>query len=171
MSANHHGERVAGLGAAFDEAIGRFITRLERAGAAAAAAPPDGGWSAAQVAWHVALVNESFARLIASGRGAVPAAEGFVEPDWRDIVEGMPSRLNAPSRVTPPDIVDSGEALARLRASAEHMRAAIVALTPERGVMCIHSDIVGTISIYQVAEWATAHAIRHNRQAKRALGE
>jgi hypothetical protein len=25
--------------------------------------------------------------------------------------------------------------------------------------------------VYQIAEWATAHVARHNRQAKRVLGE
>jgi hypothetical protein len=31
--------------------------------------------------------------------------------------------------------------------------------------------LVGTISVYQLGEWATAHIKRHNRQAKRVLGE
>ncbi len=30
---------------------------------------------------------------------------------------------------------------------------------------------VGMISMYQSAEWATAHVACHNRQAKRVLGE
>lgn len=29
---------------------------------------PDGGWSAAQITWHVALVNESFAGWIDGSR-------------------------------------------------------------------------------------------------------
>jgi len=28
-----------------------------------------------------------------------------------------------------------------------------------------------TIGVYQIAEWATAHVARHNRQGKRVLGE
>jgi hypothetical protein len=37
--------------------------------------------------------------------------------------------------------------------------------------MGITHPIVGRISVYQIGEWATAHVIRHNRQAKRALGQ
>jgi hypothetical protein len=166
-----HAVRVAHLAGAFDEAVGRLIARVERAGARASAAPAEGGWTAAQIAWHVAAVNESFAAIMADGRGVVPAAPGFVERDWRDIVAGMPARREAPRSMRPPDVVDPQEALRRLRDSAGSLRAAIVGVTPDRGAMCLHSGIVGTISVYQVAEWATAHAIGHNRQAKRALGE
>ena len=166
-----HAVRVAHLAGALDEALGRFIARVERAGPRAADAPAEGGWSVAQIAWHVATVNESFASIVADGRGVVPAASGFVERDWRDIVAGMPARLEAPRSARPPDVVDPQEALRRLRDSAGRLRAAIAGLTADRGVMCLHSRIVGTISVYQVAEWATAHAVRHNRQAKRVLGE
>ena len=42
--------------------------------------------------------------------------------------------------------------------------------TPERGAgYGISSPIVGEITVYQIGEWATAHVIRHNRQAKRIL--
>lgn len=45
-------------------------------------------------------------------------------------------------------------------------------MTAERnGRMGITHPIVGTIDLYQLAHWATAHVIRHNRQAKRVLGE
>jgi hypothetical protein len=51
------------------------------------------------------------------------------------------------------------------------MARAFDALTPERGGrMGVTHAIVGTISVYQIAEWATAHVARHNRQAKRVLG-
>ena len=46
------------------------------------------------------------------------------------------------------------------------------ALTAERGAhLGVTNAIVGTISVYQIGEWATAHIARHNRQAKRVLGE
>jgi DinB superfamily len=166
-----HTERVAHLASAFDEAIGRLIARVERAGEQASNSPAAGGWSVSQIAWHVATVNDSFASIMADGRGTVPAASGFVERSWRDIVAAMPPKLEAPRSARPPDNVDPREALVRLRESAGRVRVAIAGLTPERGGMCLHSGIVGTISVYQVAEWATAHAIRHNWQAKRALGE
>jgi hypothetical protein len=166
-----HKDRVARLSGAFDEAIGRLIARVERAGAGGSAVPAHGGWSVVQIAWHVAAVNEGFAAIIAEGRGTVPAAAGFAERSWPDIVAAMPPKLEAPRTVQPPDVVDPDEALGRLRESAVRVRAAIAGLTPERAAMCLQSNIVGTISVYQVAEWATAHAIRHNWQSKRALGE
>jgi hypothetical protein len=52
------------------------------------------------------------------------------------------------------------------------MARAFDTVTPERGAGCgITSPIVGgTITIYQIGEWATAHVIRHNKQAKQRLG-
>jgi DinB superfamily len=167
----NHAERVARIGAGFDEAMARLVARIERAGNAAAAEPPDGGWSAAQIAWHVAAVNDAFANLMSGGRRAFAAPPEFTETDWRQLATQMPSGLQAPAYARPPADVDPRDALARLRASGERLSAAIAALTPERGAMGIQTGSVGTISIYQVGEWATGHAIRHNRQAKRALGE
>ena len=52
------------------------------------------------------------------------------------------------------------------------MAHAFDALTRERGArMGITNAVVGTITVYQLAEWATAHIARHNKQAKRILGE
>jgi hypothetical protein len=52
------------------------------------------------------------------------------------------------------------------------MARALDVVTPERGTRHgISSPIVGgAINLYQVGEWATAHVIRHNRQAKQVLG-
>jgi DinB superfamily len=169
-----HEDRVTRLSSAWAEASGRFIARIESAGEAAADASPAGGWNAARIAWHVATVNDRFAKIIGEGLGAAPASE-FVERDWRDIVAGMPSRREAPAWARPPDVVDPADALRRLRQSSADVSAAIAALTPERGAMCVDTDftesISATISVYQAAEWAAAHVILHNRQAKRALGE
>jgi hypothetical protein len=166
---------VARLSSAWIEASGRFIARIESAGDAAAAASPAGGWNAAQIAWHVAVVNDRFAKIIGEGQGAALAGSEFVERGWRDVVAAMPPRRQAPPWAQPPDAVDPADALRRLRDSSEKLTAAIAALTPERGAMCIRADFTGsisaTISVYQAAEWATAHVVLHNRQAKRALGE
>jgi hypothetical protein len=37
--------------------------------------------------------------------------------------------------------------------------------------MGLTHPLVGSITVYQIGDWATAHIIRHNRQAKRVLGE
>lgn len=167
----NHDERVTQIAGRFDEAMSRLVARIERAGDAAVRQPPDGGWSAAQIAWHVATVNNVFADLMSGGAGAFAAPPEFTETDWKELAGQMQSRLQAPAYARPPADVDPRDALERLRRSGARLSAAIAALTPERGVMCIRSGFVGTISIYQVGEWATGHAIRHNRQAKRVLGD
>ena len=64
------------------------------------------------------------------------------------------------------------DAIAALEAAGMRMARAFDSLTPERGArMGITSAVVGSITVYQIGEWATAHVIRHNRQAKRVLGE
>ena len=51
------------------------------------------------------------------------------------------------------------------------MARALDRLTPERGSgMGLTHPITGPISVYQIGDWATAHVIRHNQQAKRVLG-
>jgi hypothetical protein len=52
------------------------------------------------------------------------------------------------------------------------MARALASLGEERGArMGITHRTVGAITLYQVGEWATSHVMRHNRQAKRVLGE
>jgi len=63
------------------------------------------------------------------------------------------------------------EAVAALEASGTKMARAFDTLTLERSRLGITHSLVGTISVYQLAEWATAHIARHNKQAKRVLGE
>ena len=72
----------------------------------------------------------------------------------------------------PPPVVRRSDAIAALEAAGMRMARAFDALTPERGArMGITRPVVGSITVYQIGDWATAHIIRHNRQAKRVLGE
>jgi hypothetical protein len=68
--------------------------------------------------------------------------------------------------------VTRSEAIALLEASGERMDRALEGVTADRAERYgIESPIVGgEINVYQIAEWATAHIIRHNQQAKRTLG-
>lgn len=133
--------------------------------------PADGGWSPAQVAWHVAAVNESFTKILdGSFPVAKPAAAEFIERTWEEIGTGVPDKAQAPSRVQPSGPVTRDEAVAKLEASAAKLTAAMRALEPERAVLTIDAPLVGTISLYQVGEWGAVHVIRHNRQIKRSLG-
>lgn len=165
-----HEQRIADLVSRFDAAIARFCARLERAGARAGQAAD--GWSAAQIAAHVALVNDSFAGVFDGRNPApVPPPHDFVERPWSEVARGIPERLTAPARVAPPDRVSADDALTTLKDSAARLSSAIARVAPEHARRCFTSPIVGTITVYQAGEWAIAHVIRHNQQAKRVLGE
>jgi hypothetical protein len=171
-SQSEHLARVRHLREAFVEANERLVARLRRVSDEAATSAGDGAWSAAQIAWHVANVTTRFAGMMAGDiPGPKPLDGDFHERPWDDIAAAIPSRAVASSAVTPPPGVRRDEAVAALEASAMRMAHAFDALTVERGRMGITHPLVGTITVYQLGDWATAHIKRHNRQAKRALGE
>jgi hypothetical protein len=171
----HYG-RMRHLRESFAEANERLVARLRRADEAAAQRVPEGGgWTAAQIGWHVAKVTTRFAGIV-SGElaGAQSLPEDFREREWAtDIVPGIPQPLKTSAAFEPPPHVTRDAAVAALEAAGIRMAQAFDMLTAERGAgHGITSPIVGGfINLYQIGEWATAHVIRHNRQAKRALGE
>lgn len=168
--ATAHDARVADIVSRFDETASRFLARLERAGDRGA--QPASGWSPAQIGAHVAMVNNSFASVIdGSGPGATPPAADFVERAWSDIIRNAPEKIEAPARFVPPASTTIGEAVADFRSSTEKLRAALAGLTAERSQLCFSHRIFGPISLYQVGDFAIAHMVRHNLQAKRVLGE
>ena len=170
-----HLARLRHVRESFAAANERLVARLRRVEhAAAERAPADGGWSASQIGWHVAAVTTRFANLVSGDApGVQPLPDGFVERDWNEIVAGIAPTLQAPRGTEPPPQVTRDEAVAALEAAGVRMARALDRVTPERGGRFgLSSAIVGgTINVYQLGEWATAHVIRHNRQAKRVLGE
>jgi hypothetical protein len=168
-----HYDRVRRIREAFAEANERLVARLRKTDDdAARRAPEGGGWSAAQIGWHVAKVTSRFAGLM-SGElpGAQPLAADFAEREWATIVATIPGRLKAPAGFEPPPGVTRAEAIAALEAAGVRMARALDQVTPERGARHgISSPIVGVINVYQIGDWATAHVIRHNQQAKRIVG-
>jgi uncharacterized damage-inducible protein DinB len=168
-----HLSRVRHLRESFASANERLVARLRGANDEAAERHVEGGWSAAQIGWHVAAVSTRFAAMIAGDiAGAQPLPQSFQERTWSEIAAAIPERLQAPTALHPPPAVRKTEAVAALEASAMKMAHAFDALTSERGAgMGITNPVVGTITVYQLAEWATAHIARHNKQAKRVLGE
>jgi DinB family protein len=167
-----HLARVRHLRESFASANERLVARLRGASDEAAERHVAGGWSAAQIGWHVATVSTRFAAVIAGDLGGpLPLPVGFQERPWSEIAAAVPERLQASPAVHPPPVVRKTEAVAALEASAMKMAHALDALTLERARMGITHAIVGTINLYQLAEWATAHIARHNKQAKRVLGE
>lgn len=168
-------ERIRHIRESFAEANERLVARLRRIDHGLAERHPEGGgWTAAQIGWHVAAVTTRFANLMSGDApGVQELPPGFVERDWNSIGGEIPSKLQAPRSAEPPPKVSRDEAVAALEASGLRLARALDVVTPERGARFgISSPIVGgPISVYQIGEWATAHVIRHNRQAKRVVGE
>jgi uncharacterized damage-inducible protein DinB len=167
-----HGERIERVRAAYREAHARLVTRLTDAPADAVERVPAGEWSAAQIGWHVAAVDTSFAALVSGENpGAKPLADGVSETPWAEIVQNIPGKIEAGKRVQPPAEVRRDEALAALAAASAKLDAALAGLDAERGSRyAITHPAIGTITLGQFGDWATAHTIRHNAQAKRILG-
>lgn len=151
--------------------MSRFRARLASADPAGAGRVPDGGgWSASQVAAHVAAVNSAFASII-DGTFAIaqPPEEGFVERPWQAIGGAMPEKLQAPSRVHPPAAVGRDEALSAFDIAGATLVSALRGVDAGRARWTMESPVVGRVSLYQVGEWATAHLIRHRTQIERLL--
>lgn len=168
---SQHSFRIEQIRASFDAANARLVARLRESSDEAAAAASGGAWSAAQIGWHVAAVTTRFAGIMS---GSIPAAQPlapeFSERAWPEILASIPSQAKAPTATLPPTSVPREEAVTALETSGVLMTSALASLTPERGGrLGITHPIVGTISVYQIGDWATAHVIRHNLQAKRAL--
>jgi hypothetical protein len=167
-----HYARLRHIRESFAEANERLVARLRGAtDEAAHRAPEAGGWTVAQIGWHVAKVNITFAAVISGEReGARPLRADFQEREWAAIAEQVSDRLEAPPAFQPPPGVTRHDAIADLEASGIRIGRALDTVTPERGAgYGISSPVVGEITVYQIGEWATAHVIRHNRQAKRIL--
>jgi hypothetical protein len=81
----------------------------------------------------------------------------------------VPARNESPARFLPPASVAAGDALDQFGQSVSHLARAIESLTPDRARYCITNRTVGTITLYQAGDFAIAHMIRHNMQAKRVL--
>ena len=168
-----HADLMARTRRSYREAHDRLVARLREADEDAVhRTPPDGGWSAAQIGWHVAAVDGQFADLVSGARpGAQPLAGGLAEKPWADLVSGMPQKIEAGKRVQPPADARRDAVLDLLAASAARLDAALAALDEARGASyAVTHPAIGTITLRQFGEWATAHTIRHNAQAKRVLG-
>jgi hypothetical protein len=171
--AESHNERIARVRTAYREAHARFVRRLTDAPAdAVERVPAEGGWSAAQIGWHVAAVDAWFAGAVSGDSpGAKPLPDGVEGKPWAELLAGMPSKFEAGRAISPPADVRRDDALNRLTTASAKLDAALAGLPEERGLRyAITHPVVGTVTLSQVGDWATAHTIRHNAQAKRVLG-
>ena len=167
-----HAERVTRARRAYREAHERFMMRLRGASEDAVHRPAAaGGWSAAQIGWHVAAVDTAFAGLISGDTpGAKPVDDRSALKTWAELAAVLPERLEAGKRVQPPPDVRRDDVLNALSDAASKMDAALAGLSEERGFgFAVTHPVIGTVALTHMGDWATAHVIRHNAQAKRVL--
>jgi uncharacterized damage-inducible protein DinB len=164
---SHH-DRIAAQQTAFSAAMKQFedtVSRLDEG--AATQAPAGGGWTAAQIAWHVGQTNELLAGVL-SGQVpmATPAPEGFAENP--NVFGGVPSKVQTFPQLEPPAGTSRADGLAKLKASAQPYLQSLQALSAERASGYCVDFSFGKLSLYQLADFTAAHVMRHQQQIQRA---
>ena len=88
-------ERIVRVRQAYKEARAQFAARLRNASEADAhRAGADGGWSAAQIGWHVAAVDASFAAIVSGASpAATPVPDGQSVRPWSEVAAGIPGKV------------------------------------------------------------------------------
>jgi hypothetical protein len=172
VTSDTHAARIDDLRAAFDRACGRFLARYDTTTTdGAVAVPLSGGWTAAQIAAHVAALNRVLSAIVSGRIGrAAPPPDGFTERPWPDIATGLAGRLEAPASVTAPPTVTRAEAREAFEASRALVLETFAAIDVTRARHVFSDPRTGTISLYQVGDWLTAHVARHNAQLKALVG-
>jgi hypothetical protein len=164
-------DRAATILARFNAAQNSLAAKLRDLPARAAEEQPaPDAWSAAQIGWHVATVNEYFAGVLMGSRpGAQLAPPGFKEGFDPN---SLPDKLETPAALQPPAIVGRDSALEKLRASGQQLSKAIASLTPERGLGYTYSlSPSAVMSLYEAADFAGRHITRHVAQIERSVAK
>jgi hypothetical protein len=154
-------DRAATILARFSAAHQFLLSKLRELDPEAAEHhPSQEGWSAAQIGAHVAMANEWTAGvLLGTTPLAQPAPAGFSERfsgsgPWN--VKAFPLR--------PPDVISCDHTIEQLRTSGHHLSRAIASLTVERGSGYCVTLPVGTLSLFELADYTAAHVMRHAAQ-------
>jgi hypothetical protein len=172
VSPETHAARIEQVRAAFDHAAGRFLARYRTTTTEeAVAVPPDGGWTAAQIAGHVAALNRVMASIVSGSIDrATPPPDGFVERPWPEIAATLSGRLQAPASVSAPPTMTRDSAWDAFQSSRVLVLDTFAAIDETRARHVFTAPPFGTISLYQVGDFLSAHVARHNAQLKRLLG-
>lgn len=167
---SRHSDRIDGILAAFEKSQQSFVSELEGVDATTAQrAPANGGWNPAQIGWHVGVTNEMIAAMLT---GEAPLAqlapEDFQEQAWGSMT--IPEKIQTFPQLEPPADIDLAAALDRLEYGARAFADALRSISADRASNYIVRFPFGTLSLYQLGEFAAAHNDRHAAQLKRALG-
>jgi hypothetical protein len=163
-----HQEQLRTKSSAFTSAVNSLAEAIERLDEnAATRTPGEGGWSAAQIAWHVGTTNELLGGVMSgSVPMAKPAPQGFSEDPT--VFRGIPDRIQTFPQLEPPAGVTRADGLSKLRGSVSPYLAGLEGLSPERAeTFCVPFSF-GTLSMYQLADFASGHVMRHLEQVHRA---
>ena len=95
---------------------------------------------------------------------AQPAPAGFMETFNP---KALPAKIKTFPSLEPPAVVSAEVALERLRASGHHLSKAIASLSAERGAGHCVTLPFGTLSLFELADFTTAHVLRHISQIER----
>ena len=161
-------DRAAAILARFNAAHNYLVSRLrELPPEIAEHEPGDNAWTPAQIGGHVAMANDWTASVLTGSTPlAKPAPAGFAER--LDTAHIFWNAKTFP--LDPPDIISGDHAIERLRASGHHLSKAIATLSNERGSgHCITLPGVGTMSLFELADYAVAHVVRHADQLGHAV--
>lgn len=166
---DQHADRIHTAAERFKAAYEAFIAALEAMDDESASRPtPEGGWSAAQVGWHVAESNRLTAATLSGALPGARRADGFVEDPA--VFSRIPAKAETPiPALNPPAGVTRDDALTKLRWSAAPTLKAIETLSPDRGANYTVKLPFGVLNLYQFAEFAGAHVGRHKKQLDRCL--
>jgi hypothetical protein len=124
-----------------------------------------GSWSPAQIGCHVALSNLWIADVLT---GASQAPRVPVNGSTFDPAALPPTEESFPTLV-PPGAVSREVALERFRASVQQVSKAIAALPSDRAAAEGVTLSIGTLSLYELADYAATHITRHLAQVDRTV--
>jgi len=167
-----HDDRIRSIDNTFITANGELIAAIERLNdQAATRRPSDGGWSAAQIGYHVALTNEFLSAVMSGGVAemAVPKPAGFQEA--LATLE-LPAKVKTFPALEPPADTSRADAIAKLTGSAGAFAQALGTVSQERCAgTCIQMPFKAVFSLYEVGEFAVGHVHRHIGQLQRTTAQ
>ncbi len=163
-----HDERIHAIQVACAETTTRLAERLEALDDATATSAPAACWTPAQIAWHVALVNEVLAAALA---GRVKSMQVPRPADFAETLatRQFPDKAKAPASAEPPADAARSEAATRLRRSADAIARAVATVTPDRVAAEAVRMPFGIFSLYEVGEFVAGHTKRHIRQLRQTV--